>query len=335
MQPGGELATNSNYNVIFFSFKLERKIPLNTVVRFNQGQPDNVKDIKINEDGTYQVLNIISMNGSTISLSELPIGWHVFRLEYTTNPTTLSFYEDNGSWSLGRSIYELYTHTPSYRGPNSISTGYHVKVINASPTGSLSFSNLFSLKKIEFINCDFSNVTSLASMFSSSNSLTEVSLQDMDFSSVTSMNSMFSGVNCMRYINMHNIITRDLTSMTNFLSYVRGMQYADLRFDFKGANFSITQVRVPTIMFDDNCEVGSFSLGSESNTIVEIIGFPHANDNVDVSGSSKLSAEILLHIIEQLNEVTSTKTLTLGSTNISKLTADQIAIAQDKGWTVT
>jgi hypothetical protein len=41
-----------------------------------------------------------------------------------------------------------------------------------------------------------------------------------------------------------------------------------------------------------------------------------------------------MSIINNLMTVTSTKTLTLGATNLAKLTADEVAIATNKGWTV-
>lgn len=39
-------------------------------------------------------------------------------------------------------------------------------------------------------------------------------------------------------------------------------------------------------------------------------------------------------MLNALPTVTSTKTITIGTINIRKLTAEQIAIATNKGWTV-
>ena len=41
-----------------------------------------------------------------------------------------------------------------------------------------------------------------------------------------------------------------------------------------------------------------------------------------------------MSIINNLNTVTTTQTLKLGSTNLAKLNPDEIKIATDKGWTV-
>lgn len=55
------------------------------------------------------------------------------------------------------------------------------------------------------------------------------------------------------------------------------------------------------------------------------IAFDHCN---------KLTHDSLMSIINNLATVTTTQTLTIGSTNIAKLSSDEIAIAVNKGWTV-
>ena len=53
------------------------------------------------------------------------------------------------------------------------------------------------------------------------------------------------------------------------------------------------------------------------------------------SSATALSIASLLRIIDSLPVATGTRTLTLGQTNKLKLTAEQIAVATQKGWTVT
>ena len=64
---------------------------------------------------------------------------------------------------------------------------------------------------------------------------------------------------------------------------------------------------------------------------------PPKNINVSISDFTKstlLNTNDILSIINNLNTVTTTQTLTLGTTNLAKLTAEQIAIATNKGWTI-
>ena len=49
---------------------------------------------------------------------------------------------------------------------------------------------------------------------------------------------------------------------------------------------------------------------------------------------TNLDVSSLLDVINNLATVTTTKTLTLGSTLLAKLTEEQIAVAVNKGWTV-
>lgn len=71
--------------------------------------------------------------------------------------------------------------------------------------------------------------------------------------------------------------------------------------------------------------------------LVELGGFSNLSVNLDLSSSRKLTAESLMNVINQaadLSNTGGTATLTLGTTNISKLTEEQIAIATSKGWTL-
>ena len=64
---------------------------------------------------------------------------------------------------------------------------------------------------------------------------------------------------------------------------------------------------------------------------------PPKNINVSISDFTKstlLSAEQLMLLINNLNVVSETQTLKLGTNNLAKLTPEQIQIATDKGWTV-
>ena len=65
----------------------------------------------------------------------------------------------------------------------------------------------------------------------------------------------------------------------------------------------------------------------------------YAPKNINVSMSNftesiYLTSEHLMSIINNLNTVSTTQTLTIGSTNLAKLTPEQIKVATDKNWTV-
>ena len=54
----------------------------------------------------------------------------------------------------------------------------------------------------------------------------------------------------------------------------------------------------------------------------------------DIHYSTLFTREALLEIINNLATVTTTETLTMGSTNLAKLTDEDKAIATNKGWTL-
>jgi hypothetical protein len=59
--------------------------------------------------------------------------------------------------------------------------------------------------------------------------------------------------------------------------------------------------------------------------------------NIPVSlslSSTKLDQTSLVDVINNLATVTTTQTLTLGTTLLAKLTEEQIAVATNKGWSV-
>lgn len=67
---------------------------------------------------------------------------------------------------------------------------------------------------------------------------------------------------------------------------------------------------------------------------LEAIHIINIGADFDVHSCKKLTREALLEIIGNLKTVTSTKKLTLGSTNLAKLTDEDKAIATNKGWTL-
>ena len=53
-----------------------------------------------------------------------------------------------------------------------------------------------------------------------------------------------------------------------------------------------------------------------------------------ISSSTKFTREALVEILNNLASVTSTKVLTMGATNLAKLTDEDKLIATNKGWTL-
>lgn len=72
------------------------------------------------------------------------------------------------------------------------------------------------------------------------------------------------------------------------------------------------------------------------NTALEAIHITNIDCNIYIGVSTQFTREALVEIIGNLRDMTGStaKTLTMGATNLAKLTEDDIAVATDKNWTV-
>ena len=69
------------------------------------------------------------------------------------------------------------------------------------------------------------------------------------------------------------------------------------------------------------------------SNLTNLGGFGVIKENFDLSPCTKLTVDSLMNVINQAATVTG-KTMTLGSTNLAKLTDEQKAVATSKGWTL-
>lgn len=159
---------------------------------------------------------------------------------------------------------------------------------------------------------DTSKAENVQSMFSGCVNLIQVPL--IDTSSVVHFDDMFYNCNSLTTIPQFN--TSSLYSANLMLAGCSKL------------------VSVPLMDFGKAEQLRSMLLGCSELT--DLKGFTNLSVNLDLSSSRKLTAESILNVINQaadLSEIGSA-TLTLGTTNISKLTEEQIAIASAKGWTL-
>jgi hypothetical protein len=159
---------------------------------------------------------------------------------------------------------------------------------------------------------DTSKANNMQAMFSNCANLIQVPL--LDTSNVVHFDDMF--------YNCYNLVTVPLFDTTNL--YSAGLM-------FGGCS---KLVSVPLLDFTNAKELRNILLGCSE--LVELGGFSNLSVSLDLSSSRKLTTESILNVINQAADLSETggATLTLGSTNVTKLTEDQIAIASSKGWTL-
>ena len=155
-----------------------------------------------------------------------------------------------------------------------------------------------------------SKVRTMASMFDGCHSLTTVPL--FNTSNVTNMSNMFGS--CLKLTTVPLFDTSKVTNMRNMFNHCDSLTTVP--------SFDTVNVRDMDYMFN-YCSA------------LEQIHMININANLSISASTKFTREALLEIIGNLKAQTSgTKTLTMGATNLAKLTDEDKAIATNKGWTL-
>ena len=156
---------------------------------------------------------------------------------------------------------------------------------------------------------DTSNVIDMSTMFYECNALTTIPL--LDTSKVTNMSTMF--YNCNKLTTIPLLDTSNVTNMNSMFYYC---------------------VKLTTIPSLDTSNVNSMSsMFYECSNLTEI-HMTGMKVSFNIAASTQFTRDALVEILNNLATVTSTKTLTMGSTNLAKLTDEDKAIATNKGWTL-
>ena len=207
-------------------------------------------------------------------------------------------------------------------------------------------SNMFyacrGLKTLNISNFNTSNVTDMSYMFYDCDYLTSLDLSSFDTSNVTDMNNMFNSYGGLS-LDLSNFNTSKVTDMNNMFGYCYNLTSVDLS-SFDTSN--VTNMRylfrldeklknITGILdlqsIDANSDWGNYFEGCSA---LEEVHIHNLGRNLSLSDSPKLTHDCLVELINNLQTVTSTKTLTLGSTNLAKLTDEEKQVATNKGWTL-
>lgn len=166
------------------------------------------------------------------------------------------------------------------------------------------FDGCSTLKRMPKI--DTSNVTDMSGMFMQDYALTEVLLGDLDTSKVTNFQSIF--FNCVNLIKVEELDGSSAIRVDGFFSNNQKLT------DFYGLK----------------------NLGKAYDVTANAL---NAYYTFSLTSCSKLTHESLMKVIDNLYDIASkgcnTQKLVLGSTNKAKLTAEEIAIATSKGFSVS
>lgn len=149
---------------------------------------------------------------------------------------------------------------------------------------------------------------------------------ESSFTSITLRNATFKNTN-----NWYQVLTRAFSNMNS----LKEIKIADgCAVKIIGGQLDHTfagDINLTTLPAFDVSEVFSYWAVFEQCLSLKEINFTHWRASFDISTSTAFEQSDLVNIISNL-DVLPGKTLVMGTTNLNKLTADQIAVATGKGW---
>lgn len=225
----------------------------------------------------------------------------------------------------------------------SIETIHRFKINPKYDDYSYMFRDCTSLENIEgLMNWDTSNVTNMSNMFAWCNLSNLSYLKDWDVSNVTDMSNMFAGnINLVGCSYIGNWDTSNVTDMSSMFAdtplYIapklNTINVKNIGYMFRGCNniemaplYDCGNIESTYQMFYD------YYHRRYCERLMDLGGFKNLKVDLDLSGCNRLTHQSLMNVINNLAEVATSPTLSLGTTNLAKLTDDEKLIAINKGW---
>lgn len=231
--------------------------------------------------------------------------------------------------SSNNALIDTVDYSQSTTGENLIS--YYVKSaeIDISKFKNLdyAFSVSPNLKKVKLIGADDGHVTSIAYMFKYCKSLVEV--PELNTINVASMESAFESCSTIKKVENLNTTNTKMLRKTFYGCYslekVCKLNCAKVKdvLALFSADYNLTDI--------DGLE--NLGQGYDSATA------NYSNYTLYLSNCEKLTKQSILNVINDLYDLAvnnkPAQSLILGSTNLGKIAAEEIAIATSKGWNVS
>ena len=175
------------------------------------------------------------------------------------------------------------------------------------------FRGCSSLTSLNLSSWNTSKVTNIGGMFTSCSSLTSLDVSGWDTSSVTDMYGTFSGCSSLTSLDLSGWNTSKVGTMYSMFSNCS----------------SLTSLDLSSFVTSNEVNSGDMFANCYELTKIEWVNWKLG---VKLSDSTKLTAECLKDLLTNLATVTTKPTLTLGSTNLAKLSTSDLLAAQFKGW---
>lgn len=272
-------------------------------------------------------------NGSSVSSNVFAYCYNLEKItgiknwNFQTTSSNGLAYMFNGCYSLKEldvSNWNVSTITSFYNMFNGCRSLKHLNLsnwtINNATTMESMFANCQSLEDItgNIGSWNTSNVTSFSTMFRYCWSLKELpDLSNWDVSSATNMANMFNECTKLEEITAKNWTLTNCTTIATMFRYCYNLRKADLR----GWSMPKVTSTAPAQFLGDCWRL------QDVDMVFVPLNYSFANDR-------SLTHETVVKILNALPQTSTTRTLNLTATNLNRLTAEEKAIATNKGWTL-
>ena len=212
------------------------------------------------------------------------------------------------------------------------------------------FAGCYSLKKIPQL--DTSKATNMGNMFDACYSLKKI--PQLNTNNVTNMSYMFES--CRALTTIPKLNTNNVTNMSGMFKYCWALttipqidtsKVTDMSYMFQNCNALTTIPKLDTSNVTNTRDTlyyltslknfgGLLNLGQAYSTSLSANYYTYG---LELSNSTELTHESLMNVINGLYDIKTkgckSQQLVLGATNLAKLTTEEIAIATNKGWSVS
>ena len=334
---------------------------------FSNYEGERIPLLELNPN-TSNVTNMNDMLGGNINLTEIPLfdTSNVTNMSYmlsgninltkiplldTSNVTNISFLFQNCSNLKNIPLLDtsnVIDMKGMFQDCSSLKT---IPMLNTSNVTEMDY--LFErdslLTEIPLLNTV--NVTRMPYLFSNCHSL--ISVPALDTSNVTVMNSMFKGCSSLKQIPLLNTKScNNMQDMFNGCSSITEIPELDTSNVITMWYMFFKCTSLTTVpMLDASKIINVYNMFNNCSSLVTLgglknLGMSYPTNYIDnaseltlnLSDSPLLTHDSLMNVINNLYDIKSkgvkTQTLQLGNRNKAKLTAEEIAIATNKGWNV-
>ena len=299
-------------------------------------------EIKIIENGVY---NVTEMASAKVDVPDKKLGTKKITQNgvYNASDDSLDGYSSVNVETSGVDINDYFKDTID-GGSNDIGRKNWTATIKKIPTFNFSGTNMsylfynFQGYEIDLSKINTSNVTTMNSAFNGCLNVKTLNLSNFNTSKVTDMYSMFYGTkNMIGKLDLSNFDTSNVTNMGNMF---RGLGLGVTELDI--SNFDMSKVTNASYMFYSAVGVKRLKINAHHNLgkgYKTTDSANYYNYTFDLSTMTRLQHDDIINVINGLYDIATagvkTQKLVLGTTNLKKLTEDDIAIATNKGWNVS